>query len=511
MSEVNIKEVENKEKEQPGVNEQVGVVKKAEPRLGKKKRARAKNGEKKKGANGCLLLFILAVILIVCLVVVLPYVLTKNLDMNKLVGALAGDSTYTVIKSDIKQEIVTTGSVVGVDEKAYTSPVTAKIAEVRVKQGQLVKKGDILLVYDESDLGDNLDKVKLRARSEKASNNSAYDNVREAKEKLASAKTKAKRLKAQVKTLKADLEKMNDELSDQQKKLEEYQTKAAAGDPKAKKKAEELSEKMKKLNKKIATKNEKYTELQSDLAKEEGIISANEDVKISNSSRVQIEVANEMTDRDVEDAEKSYNEAKAGIVAEFDGIISNVSAMVGSYASEGQTLFTAIDSKKIGVRFTVSEDSLGVVNEGQKARVVIGGNTYSGKVDSISRIASESNLLGKDTGNGNIVGTLLLDDPDDNIYIGVSAKAYLFIGEAKDALVIPYDALCSDVDGDYVLEIDPQNILQRKDVKLGLASDDYYEVTEGLKEGDKIIKSITKDMKPGAPFTPEISTANMKQ
>ena len=45
-------------------------------------------------------------------------------------------------------------------------------------------------------------------------------------------------------------------------------------------------------------------------------------------------------------------------------------------------------------------------------------------------------------------------------------------------------------------------MIQRKDVKVGIYSDEYYEVTEGIAEDDKVIRNVTKDMKPGDEYVP---------
>ena len=90
-----------------------------------------------------------------------------------------------------------------------------------------------------------------------------------------------------------------------------------------------------------------------------------------------------------------------------------------------------------------------------------------------------------------------MDNPDENLYIGVSAKVYIFVGRSEGTLAVPYEALNTDIKGDYVYVVDKDNKIQRKDVKIGIYSDEYYEITEGIEEGDKVIRNVTKSMKPG--------------
>ena len=55
--------------------------------------------------------------------------------------------------------------------------------------------------------------------------------------------------------------------------------------------------------------------------------------------------------------------------------------------------------------------------------------------------------------------------------------------------------------------VDKNNKIQRKDVKVGIYSDEYYEATEGMAEGDKVIRNVTKDMKPGDEYVPETAAS----
>lgn len=90
------------------------------------------------------------------------------------------DALFTVENKDVKQEITTSGTVVGIDKQAYVSPVTAKVDRVMVEAGQTVQKGDVLLTYDASQLGDDLAKVRIQAQSDRAAGNASYETANEA-------------------------------------------------------------------------------------------------------------------------------------------------------------------------------------------------------------------------------------------------------------------------------------------------------------------------------------------
>lgn len=465
----------------------------------------------KKGVKIAIIVGVVVVILIGVMGVAVSKISGKMQEAMEAMDADM-DTTYKVAKQDLRQEIVSSGTVVGIEENAYTSPVTAKVDEIRVQVGEIVKKGDVLLTYDTADLGDNLAKVKIQAQSERASGNASYEAADEAKDKTSDAKKKVKKLKKQVADAKSEVEKVNDQITAAQNDLDDVETYNAREQAKAEipkedgtmyqpvlKDTKELKLKIQALNKELTKKSETLTDKQTKLAEQQGVVSANKDVKVSSSTKAQISAANQLSEMNVNDAQESLDAAEAGITANESGIVSSISAVKGAYASETQTLLTIIDKEAIGVEFSIAKDDLGIVTEGKKARVVIGENEYIGTVEFISHVAVDDMLVtgGKNGNGGTIKGRILLDNPDDNIFIGVSAKVYILIGEVENALAVPYEALNSDIDGDFVYVVNDENIIERRDVTTGMRSDEYYEILDGIAEGDKVITDVTKNMKPG--------------
>ena len=469
--------------------------------------------------------------------------------MEEAMDNMSGDDLYVVEKTDVEQEIATSGTTIGLEEDAYTSPVTAKVDDIRVEVGQTIHKGEVLLTYDTSDLGDNLAKVKIQAQSERAASNESLEAASKAAGKADTAETKAKKLKKQINSLKKEVEDLNDDVVSKQDELAEAQEKNAkaeaaneAAKAEAKEKAaakaldaaekgeaaenitteavkeealidtKEIQNELRGLNKELTKKTEKLTEKQTELAEQNSIASANKEVTVSDSTKAQISAARELSDMNINDAQEAYDEGMAGITARTDGIISSVQIVKGSYASETQTLLTIIDADQIGVSFTISKDDLGSVKPNQKVRVVIGNNQYDGFVEYISRVASTDSAYqaaGTGSSGGNIQGKIVINNPDENLYIGITAKVYIFVGKSEGTLAVPYEALNTDIDGDYVYVVDKDNKIQRKDVKIGIFSDEYYEITEGIEEGDKVIREVTKDMKPGDEYVPKTAMPNM--
>lgn len=473
--------------------------------------------EKKKKNKKIIIIVTIVVGAILLIAGVIGVISKVSKSMQEAMEMMAGedDGLYEVAREDVKQEISASGIVVGVENDAYISPVTAKVKDIYVEVGQTVKKGDILLAYDESELGESLEKVKIQAASERAMGNESYEMANEAATKVSEAKKKSEALETEIETVKSEIETLTGKIAELEEKMAadnetsdktEDETADGTEDGTADESTEDtiIEEPVdeKEYEQAVAdlnAKNEELLSLEASLAEQESIIAANADVKVSESTKAQINATNQLTTMNINDAQDSLDAAKAGLVAAKAGIVSSVDVVKGAYASETQTVMTIIDSNKIGVEFTIPKDDIGSISKGQKVRVVISGHEYSGTVDFVSRVAGGglmSETGGTDIG-GSVKGRVLIDNPDENIFIGVSAKVFVFVGEEKQTLVIPYEALNMDIEGDFVYVVNDENLIERKTVKVGIYSDEYFQVLEGLSEGDKVIKEVTLDMKPG--------------
>lgn len=461
-------------------------------------------------------MIVVAIVAVLLVVGVVSMVMEGKKAMEAM--AMDSDDIYTVEKQDLKSEITTSGTVVGIDQIAYTSPVTAKVEDIKVEVGQTVHEGEMLLIYDAGDLGDDLAKVELQAKSEKAAGNASYEAANKAAGKASDAKTKASSLEGDISAIQARMTELNTIISTYEL---EHPDNSQAGNGSAGNENENAGG-----NAENSGTNETVTETvdyatyqsatvelesltgdladkQAELSAQQAIIEAADDAKVTGSAATQISVANQLADMNVSDAQKTLDAAEAGITAKKKGIVTSVDIIKGAYAAEAQTLMTIVNADDIGVEFVISKDDLGIVKEGQKARVVIAGKEYEGTVSYVSRVATMDNAIASTTAT--VKGKITLDNPDDDIFIGVAAKVYLFIGEATDTLAVPYQALNSDVDGDYVYTVNEENIIERKDVKIGLVTDEYYEIIEGLKAEDRVITNVTKDMKPGDEYVPVVN------
>ena len=172
-------------------------------------------------------------------------------------------------------------------------------------------------------------------------------------------------------------------------------------------------------------------------------------------------------------------------------ITKNVKAgdKVAKSTSGSTTLAVIYDMS--GYTFEMSVDELDVkeVAVGQSVVITadaVSGETFSGTVTNVSLQSSYSN------GVTNYPVTVTLNDGMDELLPGMNVDGVIILDQASDVLAVPADALMRGnkvyVKDDTVTEVQgpvPAGF-RAVDVKTGLISDDYVEITEGLSEGDVV-------------------------
>ena len=184
-----------------------------------------------------------------------------------------------------------------------------------------------------------------------------------------------------------------------------------------------------------------------------------------------------------EKAQKDYEEAAKGITADFDGIIVELSAMEGLPVGENQQLLTLASTNKVKVSIGVGKFDLEKLKEGQKAEIEIFGNTYTGKVVKIDKMATASS-----NGFYQVGAEIVIDNPDDRIILGLDAKVKILTESVEDVLLVPVEALNADRQGDFVY-VAENGLAVRRDVICGISSTEFIEIKEGITESDKVIVS----------------------
>jgi HlyD family secretion protein len=89
---------------------------------------------------------------------------------------------------------------------------------------------------------------------------------------------------------------------------------------------------------------------------------------------------------------------------------------------------------------------------------------------------------------------------------GGFASATILAGQAE-APLLPESAVLSDVKGNYVFLVDPDNKVQRRDVKVGTIGDQGVSILEGLSGTEKVVRSAGGFLNAGESVIPNLLKA----
>ena len=224
-------------------------------------------------------------------------------------------------------------------------------------------------------------------------------------------------------------------------------------------------------------------ELQSRLSSQQAVAESDPST-VTAEEKEKMEITNNLSELDQMSAQELVEAAKKGIKADFNGVITKVSVVEGATTALGTELFTLQNTDKINVNVNVSKYDYDKLKEGQSADITLAGKTYEGEVTSISHVATQN-----EKGASLISADVRIKNPDDDIFLGVDAKVTIHAEEADDVVVLPSEVVNIGKDGSFCYVIE-NGVITRRDITTGISSDDYVEVTAGIKEGDEVIRDL---------------------
>lgn len=181
-------------------------------------------------------------------------------------------------------------------------------------------------------------------------------------------------------------------------------------------------------------------------------------------------------------ATEAFN--KTIIKAPFDGIIVKKNFNVGDNILAGQDLFYISDIKNTVVKTSIDEKYIGEVKEGQVVLLSIGSQAsepLKGKIKKISPAVDEK--------TGTIDLTISFDSVPEYIKLNMTVSIEIITGAENSVLVI--DKAYYDETNQSVIKVENN---KNKIVKISVKEiqNDKVFVSEGLKEGDILVKVIQK-------------------
>jgi membrane fusion protein (multidrug efflux system) len=187
--------------------------------------------------------------------------------------------------------------------------------------------------------------------------------------------------------------------------------------------------------------------------------------------------------------------AKMQLKAPFSGIIGLRSVSVGDYVKEGADLVNLESIDPLKLDFRVPEVFMRQVAVGQSLQVqldALPGKTFEGKVLAVNPLI--------DAAGRAVVIRAVVRNPDTSLRPGMFARVRLITRDAKDALVLPEQALVPQGDQQFVYRV-IDNKAVRTRVEVGQRRDAKVEVLDGVTKDDIVVTAGQLKLRDGAPVT----------
>ena len=420
-------------------------------------------------------------------------------------------TTEAVSKGDVEVIVSISGNVASDETKSYFAKVQAPLATLELSQGDRVAKGDILYAYDETELEKTKKQAELSLQQANGNYSGSIEKNNKATDVLEgnSIHDINNRLDAITHEVDALNEKINEKTSRMNQTLTDLQKVSAdvnengyldtydaahKNDAPEERTTEDGQRQMaleiqdaiadvqyaiqndpeiQEWNRQITALNEEKQNLSEQSSAEMSALTSGE--------KSALEAQRELTELESTNTIQEIEEAVGGVKAEFAGVVTELAADKGATVAPGTKIMTIQSTDDVRVDIDISKSDLSKVKVGQKVDITISGNEYEGEVTHISGTA-----VNNSSGVPVVAAKIKIKNPDDGIILGVEASNKIHTDKAEGVVVVPYEYIGTDSEGDYVFVIE-NGLLVRRPVTIGLSTSTDAEITEGLEEGETIV------------------------
>ena len=350
-----------------------------------------------------------------------------------------------VERGPIRSVISTNGKVEPTQNFEAHAPIATTVKRLFVKEGDHVKKGQILLQLDDEDIRSQAAKAQAQIKAAQAS----------------LAATKNSGTQEEILTLNAQLIKAR-----------------AARDV-----AQRNLDALKRLQQQGAASPGEVRQAEVTLE------NAQADVHLAEQKQKDRYSAPEVasTQAQATQAQAAYESAedalsKSSVRAPFEGIVYSLPVKLGAFVQVGDLLLQEADLSHVLVRAFVDEPDVGRLLTGEKVEVTwdaVPGRTWTGTVNTVPSTV-------KLHGNRNVgETTCLIDNQDLRLLPNINVGVTIVVAEHNSVLTLQRDALHVDDGTPYVFRI-VGNHLKRQAITFSLQNLTRVEITSGLSEGDAV-------------------------
>jgi HlyD family secretion protein len=353
-------------------------------------------------------------------------------------------------RGNLEATLTASGTVIPAHERVISCPVEARVERVLLKPGQFVEEGTEILELDTSATQLQLDRLEERRAQ---NNNDRLQRRLELEEKVLE-------LESRIESQRLDLEIARFRL-EQKRRLRDDGLIAEAEFKEAEVTVKKAEIELRRLDEEIVAEQRLNEARLERLALDGSILRKERD-----DARRQLRLAN--------------------TAAPVAGVLTFVFEEVGATVQRGEVLARIADLESFRVEAKVSDAYAPRLDVGQDVHVLIGDNRLAARVSGILPMIEE----------GTIGFTVdLADSSHALLRHNLRVDVLVVTGRRADVLKAPrgpYIRGGGDQHRVFVVDSDSGSAL-RTDVTIGLAGHEFYEVVNGLAEGDEVIISDVRD------------------
>lgn len=434
---------------------------------------------------------------------------------NSMAAKNAGMVVYTAAAEtgDIEQTLSTSGTVKSKEVRTYFAPLAVKVGSVDVAAGDSVEKGQSLLQYDADALEEARQVAELKLQANEGGYESSIHKDNKYIAELGEANVNLAVLEQQIADSENYVKELQQKINDKktwlahegtllQISLLDWSDRPDSDEYLNLQKLVQYNNYEQQNNKDILAwqkevdlyqeKIAAYKEYRSEMKSQK---SSSEGGSMDSGSRSQLEANTQMERITGQDTLDHIAQVENGMLADFDGVVTEVEAVEGAIPLEGAKLITVESTEQVKVEITVSKYDLEKIALGQEASIDIAGNRYDGKVTKINRMAT-TNASG-----AAVVGAEIeIANPDSSIYLGVEARVEIHMAKVTGVVTVPVEIINTDKEGDFVF-VAENGAVAKKRITTGISSDSYMEIKEGLTAGEQVIATTGQELEEGMPVT----------
>lgn len=403
----------------------------------------------------------------------LGWFFTQTHEADKKHTRPAPVSVAPVVVRDVPLQMTSIGSVTPVNSVAVKSHVAGQILETHFKEGQAVKRGQLLFTIDPRPL--------------QAAVSAAKADVLNKEALVAQAEAAIAKARAGIEQAKANRDKSQAVATNSQVEEQRYEYLVGQGAV-SREQADQVRTNA--ISAKATVK-----------ADQAAIGDAKATLKSDNASLLSAKAQLEASKATLQNAEVQLG--YTAITSPIDGVAGNVQILTGNLVRQDMdTLVTINQINPIYVSLTVPEQQFADLRN-----YAASGNIHAramqsqgGEIADGGRLVFANNVV--DAATGTVLLKVEFDNQNQRLWPGQFVNVVLTLTTTPHALVVPSQAVQTGQQGQFIWVVKPDKKVVMQPVATGQTVGGDTVITQGLSEGDSVVTDGQMLLTPGATVAP---------